>query len=382
MSIVLDPGTGTWKCGLSTETLPSVTLPAVLGLPAKSRSLFKKADASGGATSSKVLFGDDALQQAGKVTLSFPVSRGVVEHWDHAEQLLHHCITECGVEDIEAASIIVAAPPFNSRECTEHFAQTCMESLNMSKIAIVETGLCALYASGRTTGIVLDSGEGVTTATPVYDSTVLLRSVNRLNWGGADVTDHLRRLLYERGFSFSSAVDEWQVRLIKEGLGYVAENYAAELEKPPEELAKEFELPDGQSVEVGAERFRCAEILFAPGIVHQEHPSASAFVAGTIKSCDIHLRKDLSSNIVLSGGNTMFEGFRTRLQQEVAAHFPGMFGSVSVVAAPDRTNLVWAGGAVIASLDSFDAQWVTRDVYEDHGPTIVHGYKRAKEEDE
>jgi len=173
-----------------------------------------------------------------------------------------------------------------------------------------------------------------------------------------------------------------EVRLIKEKLGYVAEDYAKELEKDADELQEEFDLPDGQAVEVAKERFRAPEIMFQPSIVHQEHPSISDFVAGTIKTCDINIRKDLSANIVLSGGNTMFDGFAKRLTNEVVGHFPGMFGSVSVVESPDRTNLVWAGGAVISSLDSFEPFWVTRDVYEDNGPSIVHNYKRTDDEEQ
>lgn len=386
-SLVLDPGTCNWKMGVASETLPTVNIPAALGLPAKTKSLLKKKSADdddyGTSSSNKILYGEDALHNAGRCNLAFPMSRGVVENWDQAEQLFHHCVAELEIiDELEDSSILIAVPPYNNRECTERFAAMCMESFMMSKIAVFQSGVCSLYASGRTTGIVLESGEGVTSIMPVYDSFPLERSVNRLNWGGADVTDHMRRLLYERGFSFSSAVDEWQVRLIKEKLGYVAEDYTKELERSADDLMEEFDLPDGQAVEVAKERFRAPEIMFNPSIVHQEHPSISDFVAGTIKTCDINIRKDLSANIILSGGNTMFEGFAKRLQNEVIGHFPGMFGSVNVVESPDRTNLVWAGGAVICSLDSFDPFWVTKDIYEENGPTIVHNYKRNDQEAE
>jgi actin, other eukaryote len=377
-TLVLDPGTCNWKIGPATETLPALSIPAVLGLPSKSKSLLKRKQADdedgAGATTNKVLFGEDALHNAAKCNLSFPMNRGVVENWDHAEQLFHHCMQELEIDDLEESSILITVPPYNNRECTERLAAMCMENFLMSKIAVVQSGICSLYASGRTTGIVLESGEGVTSIIPVYDRFPLERSTNRLNWGGSDVTEYMRRLMYERGFSFSSQVDEWQVRLIKEQLGYVANDYSAELEKETEQVSAEFELPDGQSVEVGKERFRAPEILFQPTIVNQEHPSIGDFVAGTIKTCDINIRKDLSANIVLSGGNTLFEGFAHRLKQDVIKHFPGMFGSVEVIEPADRTSLVWAGGAVFCGLDAFDPLWVTREVYEDHGPTIVHNY--------
>lgn len=385
-TIIFDPGTANWKMGPAGETLPACVMPVVVGVPSKTKSLLKRnktEDEDGADGSNKVAYGEDALHNASRCQLAFPTDRGVVTNWDQAEGLFAHMLKEeLQIEDVDGSRILIAVPPYNPTENTERFAAMCMETFNMEKIAVQSSGLCALYASSRFTGLVLDSGEGMTTVQPLYDSFPLTRAVNRLNWGGADVTRHLTTLMYEKGFSFSSRVDEWQVRLIKEKLAYVAENYPAELEKDATTLAKSFDLPDGQEIEVSTERFRCAEILFKPSIVHEEKPSLSDFVAQTIKQCDIDLRKDLSSNIVLSGGNTLFPGFRERLQTEVANRFPGMFGHVNVIAPPDRQNLVWMGGSVIASIDSFEPLWVTREVYEEHGPSVVHGYRRKDNEDE
>jgi actin-related protein len=311
------------------------------------------------------------------------MSRGAVSSWDEIEPMMQHCFEQIGVADeLDDTSIIITAPPYQTRACTERLAQTCIEAFNMTRIAIVPSGHCALYASGRTTGLVLDSGEGTTSITPVCDSFPILHQVQRLDWGGSDVTEHLRRLLYERALNFTSTADILTVREMKEQHAYVAASYAEERVKDPAQFNVPFGLPDGQTVELGSERFRCAEILFQPSIVQQEFPSISTLVTRAITGCAIDMRRALSSNIILSGGNTMLPGFSQRLQEDVLAAFPGLFGSVKVLDTPNRTTSVWTGASVMGSLEGFDTRWVTREVYDEYGPGIVHDYRRPPDDDE
>lgn len=384
-TVILDPGTHAWKCGPVGETRPAATVPAIIGTPSKTRNILRnqrEADGETAAAGSNVQYGEDALRHASTHKLASCMARGAVTDWDAAEALFHHILHDELEIDIEGSGVLVAVPPFSSDQFKERMAALVMESFSMSRVALMSSSLMALYASARFTGMVLDVGSGLTSIMPLYDSVALVRAIDRLDFSGQDVDDHLRRLLYERGFSFSSVTDEWQVRLIKDKLSYVAEDYNKELQLDQESLKRAFELPDGQEVEVAHERFRCTEILFNPGIVHEEKPSVSAFVARAIKNCDIDLRKELSANIVLSGGTTKCPGFASRLKKEVANHFPGLFGHVDVVLPDEPQNAVWNGGSVIASIESFDDIWVSREVYQEHGPSIVQGYRKKSDDDE
>jgi len=383
-SVVLDPGTATWKVGLAGTTAPSLELPAVVAQMPKKRTLLKRTTEADTAALAGTVFGQEAVERAASgAQLKFPMQRGVVSDWDAAEPMLQHCFEQIGVaDDLEGTSVVVAAPPFQVRACTERFAQACMEVFMMNRIAIVPSGHCALYASGRTTGLVVDSGEGVTSITPVFDSFPILHQVQRLDWGGADVTEHLRRLLFERGYNFSTPADLLVLRDLKDRHAYVAAHFQEERVKDPATLAVSFGMPDGQTIEVGTERFRCAEILFQPSIVQQEFPPISGLVTRAITGCDIDLRRHLSANIVLSGGNTSLAGFRDRLYADVVAAFPGLFGSVGVLESPNRTTSVWSGASVLASLDVFETRWVTREVYEENGPSIVHQYQRPPDDED
>ena len=380
-TIVLDPGTSAVKVGLAAESLPSLVTPTVIGKRVAQRKrliLTKKADSDDDDELPATTVGDDAVnamrERVGGVNLTWPMAHGVVKDWEAMEHLLNHSFSELD-SDPEAAGVVLTAPPFNPRDCMERWATTLFESFQIPKLAVVPQGLCALYASGRVTGVVLDSGDGVTTVSPVYDSFPIAHATNRMNLGGGEVTAHLKRLLYERGYNFSNAVDELNLRQLKESLGHVSTDYSADLAAPDGEL-ESYELPDGSTVDVGKERFRCAELLFDPSLVHSEEKGMGDFVATAVQACGIDARKDLLSNVVLSGGNTLFDGFSKRLQQDVVAKFPGLFGSTMVVDAPDRKFNVWAGASVLATLDSFEDYFVTRDAFDEHGPSVVHGEHR------
>jgi actin-related protein len=375
--VAFDLGSGTVKCGAVTEAAPTVCLPTIVGhraaSKAKSRLLKKATEEPEGPS---ILVGDRAISQlrAGTVMhVGYPIERGVVTNWDDMELLFSRCFEDL-MKDPAELSIVLAIPPFNPVGCTERIAQTMFESFNVERFATVPQGLCALYASGRTTGVVLDVGHGITTVTPVFDSYAVSHAMNRLNVGGADVTDHLQRLLFERGYTFTTPLDLLTLRDLKDAVATVAEDYKAALALPDRDFETAFELPDGTNVTVGKERFRCSEILFDPSIVHSEQASLAEFVANAIQACPIDTRRAISGNVVLSGGTTQMPGFGARLQDGVASRFPGMFGSVHVLEGGDRTLNVWSGASVLANMSSFEPSFVTREVYDEHGPEIVHNY--------
>merc|ERR1711994_560145 len=81
-------------------------------------------------------------------------------------------------------------------------------------------------------------------------------------------------------------------------------------------------LPDGQVITVGAERFRCPEVLFKPSFIGKESDGVHTTTYDSIMKCDVDIRKDLYGNIVLSGGTTMFTGIAERMQKEIQALAP------------------------------------------------------------
>lgn len=225
----------------------------------------------------------------------------------------------------------------------------------------------SLYASGRTTGIVLDAGDGVSHAVPVYEGFAIPSSIRRIDIAGRDITEHLQTLLRKGGSVFHTSAEKEIVKQIKEKTSFVAldpkkeeKEWMNAASRGGESKVVEYALPDGQKLKIGAERFRAPEILFDPEIIGSEWPGLHSIVVDAIGRTDMDLRKALFGNIVLSGGSTMIKGFGDRLLSEVQ-RLAVKDMRIKIFAPPERLYSTWIGGSILAGLSTFRKMYVTTD---------------------
>ncbi|XP_003739302.1 actin-related protein 2 [Galendromus occidentalis] len=378
--IVCDNGTGFVKCGYAGSNFPAFTFPSLVGRP-----ILRASSRVGEMEVKDLMVGDEASKLRSMLEVNYPMENGMVRNWD---DMLHVWDYTFGPQkmnlETKGCKILLTEPPMNPLRNREKMLEVMFERYEFDGAYIAIQAVLTLYAQGLYTGVVVDSGDGVTHVCPVYHGFALPHLARRLDIAGRDITRYLIKLLLLRGYVFNQSADFETVRMMKEKLCYVAYNVEQEQKLGLETtfLVEPYTLPDGRIIKMGNERFEAPEALFQPHLINVEGHGMAELVFNTIQSAEIDLRSELYKHIVLSGGSTMYPGLPSRLVREIKQLYLERVlkgdaeklkkFKIRVEDPPGRKDMVFLGGSVLANVAKDKADWwISREEYLEHGVKVL-----------
>ncbi|XP_052767355.1 actin-related protein 2 [Mya arenaria] len=378
--IVCDNGTGFVKVGDAGSNFPSHIFPSLVGRPII-RSAVKVNDVE----IKDIMIGDEASQLRSMLEVNYPMENGIVRNWDDMQILYDYTFGPEKMKlDTRNTKVLLTEPPLNPTRNREKMIEVMFEKYQFAGVYVGIQAVLTLYAQGLITGVVVDSGDGVTHICPVYEGFALPHLTRRLDIAGRDITKYLIKLLLLRGYAFNHSADFETVRIMKEKLCYVGYDIEQEQKLALETtvLVETYTLPDGRVIKVGGERFEAPEALFQPHLINVEGDGVAEMLFKAIQAADIDTRPEFYKHIVLSGGSTMYPGLPSRLERELKQLYLERIlkgdteklskFKIRIEDPPRRKHMVFLGGAVLADImkDKPDF-WMTREEYEEKGVGVL-----------
>jgi len=313
--------------------------------------------------------GHEAQAMRGVLNIRYPIENGAVTDWDDMEKLWNHAFYDELSINPEEHPVLLTEAPLNPTANREGMIRTIFEQFHVPAMYISYTAPLALYATGKMTGCVLDSGDSVTSTVPVYEGYSIPHAIGRINFAGRNVTEFLSKRLLEKGYDFNTTAGKEKVREVKESLCSIALDFDAMYYS--NNFAEDtYELPDGSIITTGKEIIEAPEIIFQPNVLlGKELGGIHDCIFNTICKVDLSMRRELMDNLILAGGNTLFTGIEERLTKELALLSPL---PTKIIAPNERIFSVWIGGSILSSLSTFESMWIRKEEYEEIGVNIVH----------
>ncbi|KAH7890967.1 actin actin-like protein [Phlebopus sp. FC_14] len=397
--LVVDNGTGFVKVGYAGSNFPEHVFPSVVGRP-----ILRAEERVGSAVIKDIMIGDEAAENRNYLQVTQPMEHGIVRNWEDMKHLWDYTFDEKLRVDPRGRKVLLTEPPMNPKANRQRMVQVMFEEYGFEGVYVAIQAVLTLYAQGLTTGVVVDSGDGVTHIVPVYEGFALPHLTRRLDIAGRDVTRYLIKLLLMRGYAFNRTADFETVREIKEKLCYVS--YDLDLDQRLSEettvLVESYtvaccpifllvsflknscschtisQLPDGRTIKVGSERFEAPECMFQPHLVDVDQPGVAEMLFETIQSAALDVRSELYKHIVLSGGSSMYPGLPSRLEKEMKQLYLTRVLNgdssrlnkfkIRIEDPPRRKHMVFLGGAVLADIMKNRSEfWISREEWFEQG---------------
>jgi len=377
---ICDNGTGFVKCGFAGTNFPEAIFPSMVGRPI----MRYETDTIENVVLKDIMVGTEAAKLRSFLQITYPLENGIVRNWNDIFYIWDYTFNEKLHIKPDECKILLTEPPMNPKQNREKMVEAMFEKYNFKSVYIAIQAVLVLYAQGLLTGVVCDSGDGVTHVVPVYEGFSFPHLTRRLDVAGRDITRYLIKLLLLRGYAFNRTADFETVRQIKEKLCYVGHDLEFERKLALETtvLIDSFTLPDGRVIKMGRERFEAPEALFKPHLIDVESGGMSDMIFDVIQAADIDLRAEFYKHIVLSGGSSMYPGLPSRLEKDIKdLYLQKVLNNnqellkkfqLRIEDPPRRKHMVFLGGAVLGDImKDKESFWMNISEWKEIGSKVL-----------
>lgn len=345
-AVILDLGSFNCRIGLAGNEEPLNSFNSVIGGPKSQEN-------------NATFIGEDAQNQRDILNLYCPFENGKITDWASWEAMTSHALDR--INAFYERPIISIVNPMSSLSTYSTMSEILFETFDFPAIYMEEPTILAMYSSGRTTGVSLTIGHQSTVISQVYEGYSIPYLTQQYNFGGFNVDKALSRMLQNPSLPAHFISD------IKHKLCVIVMDYLDNI-GDGDTFDEEFILPDGNKIKFPVDyEFQSSEVLFKPYLEGLEFPGIDEMVREIIESSPLPVRKDLCSNIVISGGGANFSSFKERLEQELTPIYKPREFNVKVHKSNTTTIDPWIGGSILGSLSSFRTCWFARENYAEEG---------------
>ena len=379
--LLVDIGSSSVKAGFSGEDSPSSVFPSCIALNGKHPRTLESIDNYIPTEKEKV---SNDYDDYGTKSLH-PVIRGSVKDWETLEKLWDATLDNAGILLPEAFPVMIIESPTTTIQDRQNWAELLFEKYKIPSLCFGNSSACTVFASGRTSGLVVDCGAGLTTTVPVFEGLALKHAEICIQHGGQDTTALLKKILIDMNIT----VELSDAKLLKERFASIT---------PLSTTEESFYLPDGRHVTVPSRIFtECTTPIFKgsyiPPAGETVHPAAipAAGITNQIfeswSLSDDGIRKDLAQNIILAGGSSFIPGLGDRIEFELTEKINAAFDSKGLPLTNTRVLpsssfkepgysyqrkfAPWIGGSLVASLENFKNIRITRQEYEEDADSAI-----------
>ena len=362
-TIVIDNGSGLIKSGFGGDDEPRHVFPTMIQR--------KKSDPNNHLGRHGYYVGDlVSTTNSPFHPISNPIEKGIINHFEDIETIWYHNFYYYLKAPPEEYALLLTDVCWNTKEKKQKIIQIMFENFDVPAFYLSDSSSLSLYSFGKTSGVVFQSGEEVSSSVPVFEGLPLSDSVSLIDYSGKQVTEKIVRVVAEKGFCYSPFEKREIIQKIKENC-FVSLDFEKEMKNHEKQLEKQFELPDGKIIKFGKELFEFVEPFFQNS---SKKSSIQQSLFCSISKNDSQLSNLLFSNVFICGGSAMFRGMKERIEKETTKILGDSSLNVQIYSNPERKYSAWTGASILSTLSIFENMYVLHGKYDEYGPAIVNHF--------